>query len=90
MQIYPKFHKEKIEALGIKDNREIYHIDNNINIGCQIFKEYYEASKGDLDETFHKYLSKKATKEQRNKYRDAILNSWAMFEMMEYKHKHKK
>lgn len=87
MQVFPKFHKEKIEALGIKDEREIYHIDNNVNLGCQIFKEYYTASNGNLDETFHKYLSKKATKEQRNAYRDAILTSWAMFEMMEYKYK---
>lgn len=90
MQVFPKYHKEKIEKLGIKDDREIYHIDINVNLGCQIFREYYTAAKGNLDETFHKYLSKNASKEARNAYRDAILTSWAMFEMMEYKYKNQK
>jgi hypothetical protein len=90
MQIYPKFHPEKIKALGIKDQRKLYHIDTNINIGCQIFREYFDASKGDLDETFHKYLSKKATKEQRDKYKNRILNTWSEMDLYEYLTKRKK
>lgn len=90
MQVYPKYHQEKIDKLGIKDQRELYHIDNAINLGCQIFREYYTASNEDLDETFHKYLSKKATKEQVNAYKNAILTAWARMEMMEYEYKNKK
>lgn len=84
MQIYPKFHLKKIEALGIKDQRKLYHIDININIGCQIFREYFDKSKGDLDETFHKYLSKKATKKQRDRYKNKILTTWAEIDLYEY------
>ena len=62
MQVYPKYHKEKLEQRAVKDERQLYHIALNVDVGCQIFKEYYDASNGDLDETFHKYLSKKATK----------------------------
>ena len=90
MQVYPKYHQDKIDKLGIKDQRELYHIDNAINLGCQIFREYYKASNEDLDETFHKYLSKKATKEQVNAYKNAILTAWARMEMMEYEYKNKK
>ena len=90
MQVYPKFHQEKLKNIGIKDNREIYHIDKNINIGCQIFKEYFDASNGDLDETFHKYLSKRATKQQRDAYKNDILTAWARMEFMEYLRKNQK
>ena len=90
MQIYPKFHKEKIKALGITDNRQLYHIDYNINIGCQIFREYFDATNGNLDETFHKYLSKKATQQQKDAYKNAILTSWARLEFMEYQRKNQR
>lgn len=90
MQIYPKFHKEKIRALGINDNRKLYHIDYNIELGCQIFREYLDRAKGDLTETFHKYLSKSATTEQRDKYKNAILTTWAELEFIEYQHKNGK
>lgn len=87
MQIYPKYHQEKLEERGIKDKRMLYHIDVNVDIGCQIFKQYYEASKGDLSETFHKYLSKKATKAQRDRYEKRILTAWAKMEF--YKNERK-
>lgn len=89
MQIYPKFHREKIKALGINDDRKLYHIDINIELGCQIFREYFTASKYDMTETFHKYLSKSATKEQRDKYKNAILSTWAELEFIEYQYKNK-
>jgi len=89
MQIYPKFHKKKIEALGIKDEREIYHIDNNIHLGCWIFREYLDKSDGDLDETFHKYLSKIATEKQRDNYKNSILTTWAELEFIEFNRRSK-
>lgn len=84
MQVYPRFHKEKMAKRGISDERMLYHIDVNIDIGCEIFREYFDQTKGNLDETFHKYLSKTATKEQKDAYKNAILTSWARMEFMEY------
>ena len=40
MQINEKFHKEKLKKLNIKGD-QIYHIDNNIHLGCMILREYY-------------------------------------------------
>jgi len=50
MQVLFSAHPKKIK--GLKRN-ELYHIDNNIRIGCWIFKEYYE---GDIEKTLSKYL----------------------------------
>jgi hypothetical protein len=86
MQVLPKFHQDKIDAIGIKDNRKLYHIDNNINLGCKIWKSYYDASNKDIDETFHSYLSKNATQEQKNKYKNKILETWARLEFLEFQY----
>jgi len=86
MQVLPKFHQDKIDAIGVKDNRKLYHIDNNINLGCKIWKVYYDASKKDIDETFHSYLSKNATQEQKNKYKNKILETWARLEFLEFQY----
>lgn len=85
MQIYPKFHKDKIEKLGIKDERQIYHIDNNINLGCQILSEYLEKEKYDLHKALHSYLSKKASEKSKNAYINDILSTWAMLNFLEFK-----
>jgi hypothetical protein len=87
MQIYPKYHQNKIDALGIKDQRELYHIDKNIEIGCQIFREYLDQANGDLDEAFHKYLSKNATKEQKDAYMNSVLTTYALLDIIEFQHK---
>lgn len=89
MQIYPKYHQDKMDELGItKDN--LFHIDNNINFGCYIWRSYFDQSNKDLDETFHKYLSKNATKQEKNKYMGDILTTWAKLEFIEYKRTTKK
>ena len=59
MQIYAKWHPEKMKGVSLE---QLYHIDINTNMGCQIFRDYYDQSDGDLTETFHKYLSKRASK----------------------------
>jgi hypothetical protein len=42
MQINPKMHPEKIK--GYKHS-ELYHIDVNVNIGCQILRQYLDKKK---------------------------------------------
>lgn len=90
MQIIPKYHQDKIDNMEIKDNRLLYHIKNNINLGCQIWRTYYDMSKKDLDETFHRYLSKNASEDTKNMYKNAILEIWARLEFMEFQYENKK
>ena len=90
MQVIPKYHKDKIDKLGIKDQRKLYHISNNINLGCMVWKTYYDQSKKDLDETFHRYLSKNASEDTKNKYKTAILETWARLEFLEFKYENGK
>jgi hypothetical protein len=86
MQVIPKYHQDKIDEMGITDKRKLYHINNNIELGCKVWKTYYDQSKGDLDETFHRYLSKNASEETKNKYKNGILETWARLEFMEFKY----
>lgn len=81
MQIFAKWHPEKMKGISLE---QLYHIDININMGCQIFRDYYDKSDGDLTETFHSYLSKRASKSDAKKYMDEILKWWAVLEMYEY------
>lgn len=85
MQVLPRYHKDKIKKLGIT-NAQLYHIDENIHVGCLIFKTYIDQSKGDIDEAFHKYLSKSASKKTVNNYINNILCTWAKLDFMDYKH----
>jgi len=81
MQINPKAHKDKVK--DIKPTH-LYHIGINIDIGCIIFREYFDKSKGNLKETFHSYLGKKASNQQIEKYMNDILYTFAKLEMHEY------
>jgi hypothetical protein len=57
MQINPKAHPDKIGDLGYN---ELFHIENNINIGCQILKEYMKDKT--IKEALSRYLGKKDSK----------------------------
>lgn len=81
MQVFAKWHPEKMKGISLE---QLYHIDINTNMGCEIFRDYYDESDGDLTETFHKYLSKRASKADAKKYMDEILKWWATLEMYEY------
>lgn len=51
MQINPAAHKEKIKDFT---RDELFYIENNVRIGCQILKEYY--SKGKTREALRRYV----------------------------------
>lgn len=53
MQINPNAHKKKIKNIGIDNKSELFHIDNNIKLGCVIFKEYYD---GDVEKALRRYV----------------------------------
>jgi soluble lytic murein transglycosylase-like protein len=53
MQVHPKFHQDKITKFGIKGD-EIYHIKNNVRLGCAIFREYYDQT-GSITKALAKY-----------------------------------
>lgn len=54
MQIMPSAHKDKIKKMGIT-NGDIYHIDNNIRLGCWILREYYNDT-GSIEKALTKYV----------------------------------
>lgn len=78
MQVMPKIHKDKLNG------RNPFFVDSNIDVGCQILKEYLDIEKGNLDRALHRYLSKNATKEQLDKYCAKIYGFWAKSEMYDY------
>lgn len=78
MQVMPKIHKGKI------GERNIWHIRTNIDVGCQIWREYFDKSNGNIERTFHSYLSKNASKKFARQYQNDIENFWAMLEMYDY------
>ncbi len=81
MQIYPKWHPDKV-AEYTRD--QLYHIPVNVDIGCQIWAEYFKQEKGDLDKTFHAYLSKNASQSMKNGYKTDILTYIARLNIYEF------
>jgi len=57
MQINPPAHPEKLKKLGIKGT-EIFHIDNNVHLGCMILREYYNSTQS-IKKALTKYVGGK-------------------------------
>ena len=70
MQINPAAHPEKLKKLKI-ENGNIFHIDNNIHLGCMILREYYNKTK-DIEKALVRYVGG-----NNQKYVNAILSSFA-------------
>ena len=77
MQVMPKIHKKRYKG------KNLYHISTNIDIGCQIMREYLD-KEGTLDKMFHAYLSKNAKKSVIDSYRNDIKKFWVKLEMHDY------
>jgi len=54
MQINLKAHKDDLKKMGITAE-EAYHIGNNIQLGCKIFREYFDETQ-DVEKTLTKYV----------------------------------
>lgn len=54
MQVMPKAHKDKMEKIGIT-NGNLYHIDNNVRLGCWIFRDYFNKT-GSIEKALKKYV----------------------------------
>lgn len=78
MQIMPKIHADK------HIDRNLWHIASNIDVGCEIFREYLDAEHGIMTKAFHRYLSKNASKSEVKNYTDDIYSNWAILEMFDY------
>ena len=78
MQVLPKYHKDKI------GDRNIWHIDVNVDVGAEVFRTYMDLEKGNVHKTFHRYLSKNATEVQLTKYTSGIYKSWSKLQMFDY------
>jgi len=69
-QIIAKWHMDKINKLNIK-KENLFDVNHNINIGCQIIKEYLKKSNGDYKLALLRYNGAKTNKE--NQYVRDIL-----------------
>jgi hypothetical protein len=54
MQVMPKAHKDKMKKIGIA-NGDLYHIDNNVRLGCWILREYFNQT-GTIEKALKKYV----------------------------------
>jgi len=79
MQINPSAHPEKINELKIQDENEIFFIDNNINLGCWIFNEYYNNTI-DIKSALTKYVGGKHPE-----YIEDILSTFAELTIFDQK-----
>jgi len=78
MQIMPKIHKDK------HVDTNLWHININVDVGCLIFREYLDLEHGNMYKTFHRYLSRNATKDQIKRYSSDIYGNWSKLEMFDY------
>jgi len=54
MQVMPKAHKDKMKKIGIT-NGDLYHIDNNVRLGCWILRNYFNKT-GSIEKALKKYV----------------------------------
>ena len=54
MQVLPKWHQDKMKKFNITNN-DLYHIDNNIKLGCWILRDYYDET-GSIEKALKKYV----------------------------------
>jgi len=69
MQVLPKYHEDKMKKMGIT-NGQLFHIDNNIKLGCWILREYYNDT-GSIEKALTKYVGG-----NHNGYINDILNGY--------------
>ena len=81
MQIIPKYHQSKIDKYKIKRN-QLFFIENNIVIGCEILKEYFSDT-GNIVDTLQKYVGA-TVKENAAQYIENIINNYITLEIMLY------
>lgn len=55
MQVYPKWHKDKLKKLGITE-KELSNINHGINVGCMILKEYLSKHNEDYRQALYSYV----------------------------------
>jgi soluble lytic murein transglycosylase-like protein len=81
-QIMVKAHRDKIKRMNLKPH-EIYFLDNNYSLGCEIFKDAKKESKT-LDETLRRYVGGnspgyiKSVRRDINKCQALISNKYAV------------
>ena len=54
MQVLPKAHRDKMKKIGIT-NGDLYHIDNNVRLGCWILRDYFNKT-GSIEKALKRYV----------------------------------
>lgn len=55
LQVIYKYHKDKCDKLGIEE-KGLHDIDDGINIGCQILREYVNSADGNYRRALYRYV----------------------------------
>ena len=55
LQVLAKWHKDKLDKLGIKE-KDLHSINHGIHIGCQIIRQYLDWNDGDYRAALEKYV----------------------------------
>nr|DAO77582.1 MAG TPA: hypothetical protein [Caudoviricetes sp.] len=75
MQIYEKYHRDRMERLGVED---LYDPYGNILVGCDYLAELFEKYEGDMSTVLMIYSGKSdaltRTYENRTEYAKSIMN----------------
>ena len=78
MQVIPKYHQDKIDKQGWKPH-EVFFIKNNIFLGCQILKDYFDRS-DNIVKALQKYVGA-VNKNNASKYLENIINNYITLEI---------
>jgi len=88
MQVIPKYHQDKIDEYGWKPH-EVFFIENNILLGCQILKEYFETTDNDIGKALQKYVGA-IEKKNAGTYIEDIINSYLSLDIIYFMKNQKK
>jgi len=80
MQIIPKYHMNRLKKYNIK-KYELFHIKNNIKIGTEILKEYFDKNGNNTVKALQKYVGE-VTKGKASNYVRNIINNYISLEIM--------
>jgi len=80
MQVIPKYHQDKIDKHGWKSH-EVFFIKNNILLGCEILRQYFNEQDNDIVKALQKYVGA-IEKKNASKYIENIINNYISLDII--------
>lgn len=80
MQIIPKYHQDKIKKLNL-NKYELFHIRNNIILGTQILRQYFDQNNNDIVKGLQKYVGA-TIRSNAGQYIENIINNYISLQII--------